>query len=54
VGLGFNILVLAAWKPVFCKQPSDEDAELSGPPEPGLPGRCHASALMIMDRPLNL
>jgi hypothetical protein len=29
VGMGFNTLVLASWKSVFCWQPSDEDVELS-------------------------
>jgi hypothetical protein len=49
VGMGFNTLVLAAWKPVFCLLPSDEDVELSGPPAPCLPGCHHVLALMIID-----
>jgi hypothetical protein len=32
VGVHFKTLTLAAWKPVFCSQPSDEDVELSAPP----------------------
>ena len=43
VGVGFNTLVLAAWKPVFCL-PSGEDVELLA-----LPVHCHAPILMIMD-----
>jgi hypothetical protein len=42
-------LVLAAWKPVFSQQPSDEDVELSSPPAPCLPGCCNGPAMMIMD-----
>ena len=42
-------LILAAWKPVFSQQPTDEDAELPAPPAPRLPGHCHVPALMIMD-----
>jgi hypothetical protein len=49
VGMGFKTLTLAAWKPVFHLQASDEDVELSAPPMPCLPGCCHAPALMIMD-----
>jgi hypothetical protein len=49
VGVGFKTLILAAWKSVFCQQSSDEDVELSAPPAPGLPGCCHAPALMILD-----
>nr|BAE43037.1 unnamed protein product [Mus musculus] len=41
--------VLAAWKPVFCLRPSDEDVKLSPLPAPCLPGCCHVCALMIMD-----
>jgi hypothetical protein len=39
VGVGFKTLVdvLDAWEPVFCEQPSDEDAELSSPPAWMLP-----------------
>jgi hypothetical protein len=48
-GVGFNILVLAAWKSLFCWQPSDEDVELSAPPAPCLPGCCCVPTLMIMD-----
>jgi len=32
VGVGFRTLFLAAWKPVLCYQPSDEDIELSASP----------------------
>jgi hypothetical protein len=39
-GRGLMTLVLAAWKTVFCWQPSDEDVELSAPPSPCLPGCC--------------
>jgi len=49
VGMGFKTLIIAAWKPVFPQQPSDEDVELSAPPAPCLFGCCHASALIIMD-----
>ena len=49
VSVGFNTLVLAAWKPVFCLRPSDEDVKLSPLPAPCLPGCCHVCALMIMD-----
>jgi hypothetical protein len=27
--MGFQTLILAAWKPVFSQQPTDEDVELS-------------------------
>ena len=30
MGLDFNTIALAAWKGGICKQPSDEDGELSG------------------------
>ena len=49
VGVGYKSLLLAAWMLVFCKQPSDEDVELSAPPVPCLPGRCHVPTLMIME-----
>ena len=49
VGVGFKTLILAAWKPVLCWQPSDEAVELSAPPAPCLPGHCHILTLMIMD-----
>jgi hypothetical protein len=49
VGMDFNTCVLAAWEPVFCLQPSDEDVELSAPPVPYLPRCCHVPALIIMD-----
>jgi hypothetical protein len=29
MGVDFKTLILAAWKPVFCQQPSDEAEELS-------------------------
>jgi hypothetical protein len=32
VGMGFKILLIAVWKPVFHLQPSDEDLELSAVP----------------------
>jgi hypothetical protein len=47
--MGFKTLILAAWKPVFHQQPSDEDVELSALPAPGLLGCCHVPALMILD-----
>ena len=47
VGMGFETLILAAWKSVFQK-PSDEDVELSATPAPCLPGCCHARTLRIM------
>jgi hypothetical protein len=46
VGMGFRILILAAWKSAF-KYPSDEDVELSALPASCLRGHCHA--LKIMD-----
>jgi hypothetical protein len=46
--VGFKILILAAWKPVFSQQPSDEDVELSVSPTPCLPGGYHVPTLMIM------
>ena len=54
VGVGvspwvYKNLILAAWKPVFCWQPSDEDVGLSAPPAPCLPGCCHVLSLMILD-----
>jgi NADH:ubiquinone oxidoreductase subunit E len=49
MGMGVKTLIPAAWKPVFCWKPSDEDVELSAPPESCLPGCCHAPALMIVD-----
>ena len=49
VGVGFKTLILAAWKQVFCSKTSYEDAELSAPPAPCLPGCCPVPALMIMD-----
>jgi hypothetical protein len=48
MGVCFKNLILAAWKPVFCRQPSDEDVEFSAPPSPCLPGCCHVPTLMIM------
>ena len=50
MGVGNETLVLAAWKPLFSWQSSDEDVELSAPLIPCLPGCCHVPALMIMDR----
>jgi hypothetical protein len=50
VGVGYKILILVAWKPVFFYQPSGEDIELSSPPAPCLPGCCHVPAMMIMDQ----
>jgi hypothetical protein len=47
--MGVKPLILAAWKPVFCQQPSDEDVELSVSPAASLPGCCHVPTLMIMD-----
>ena len=42
VKVGFEILLLAVWKSVFCI-PSEQDAELSAPsPALCLPGCCHA------------
>jgi len=38
--VGSEIFLLAARKPVFSYQPSDEDVELSVPPEPCLTGHC--------------
>jgi hypothetical protein len=49
VGVGYKTLILAAWKSVFCWQPSDEDVELSAPPAPCLPECCHIPTLMIID-----
>ena len=49
VGMGFNTLVLAAWKPVFSCLPLEQDVEFSNIPIPCLPGYCHAPTLMIMD-----
>ena len=50
VGVGFKPLPLASWKPSSPSSlPSGEDVELSAPPTPCLPGRCHVPALMIMD-----
>jgi hypothetical protein len=46
--MGFKNLILAAWKPVFYRQPSDEDIKLSALPAPCLPGSCHAPALMMI------
>ena len=50
VGVGNETLLLTTQETVFSQGPSDEDAELSAPPAPCLPGRCHALTLMIMDR----
>ena len=45
VGVGNEILLLTTWE-----QSSDEDVELSFPPVPCLPRRCHVpTAFMIMD-----
>jgi hypothetical protein len=52
--VGYKTLILAAWKSVFCQQPSDEDVELSVLPEPCLPGCCHVPTLIIMDRTSNV
>ena len=41
LGMGFKTLILAAWKPVFCQQLSDEDVELSAPLAPCLTEGCH-------------
>jgi hypothetical protein len=41
--------ILAAWKPVFYKQPSDENVELSALTTSWLSGCCHVAALRIMD-----
>ena len=46
-GCGLKTLIPAAWKSVFCQQPSDEDVEHSAPPAPCRPGHCHAPALII-------
>jgi hypothetical protein len=48
--VGFKTLILAAWKILFCWQPSEEGKELSAQPAPCLSGCCHVPALMIMDR----
>jgi hypothetical protein len=41
--MGFDTLLLAAWKAaVFCLH-LDKDVELSAPPAPCLPAHCHAS-----------
>jgi hypothetical protein len=42
-------LALASWKPFFSYMPLDGDVELSAPPGPHLPGRCHSPTLMKMD-----
>jgi hypothetical protein len=44
----FKTLILAAWKPVFCYKPLDEDVELSAPPALCLPECHYASTLMMM------
>jgi hypothetical protein len=46
VGVGFNTLVLAAWKPVFCL-PLEQDIEFLAPPAPCLPEHCHAPTLIM-------
>jgi hypothetical protein len=38
VGVGFKTLILASGMSVFCKQPSDEDVELSASPASCMPG----------------
>jgi len=43
-GMGFETLLLAAWKPVFSCLPLEQDVELLAPPAPCLPGCCHASS----------
>ena len=48
--LGFKTLVPAAWKPDFSRLPLEQDGELSAPPGPCLPERCHAPALMTMNQ----
>ena len=45
-GVGFETLLLATWKPVFCLY-LDQDAELSAPPASHLPGCCHAPTLTM-------
>jgi hypothetical protein len=42
LGVGFQPFLIATWKPVFSCLLSEQDVELSAPPEPCLPGRCHA------------
>ena len=43
VGLGFEILLLVAYKSVQSQQPSDQDVDHSDPsPAPCLPIRCYA------------
>jgi hypothetical protein len=42
-GVGFETLLLAAWKPVFSCLPLEQDVELSAPPSPCLPGCCYVS-----------
>jgi hypothetical protein len=45
-GVGFETLLLATWKSVFCLE---QDVELSASPAPCLPGCCHVPS-MRMDR----
>ena len=52
VGVGFEVLLLATWKPVFSYLPLEEDVELSASPALSLPAHCHAS--FIDDNGLNL
>jgi hypothetical protein len=48
MGMGFKILLLAAWKLVFHWKLSDEDVELSALPALCLPGCCHAPTLATL------
>jgi hypothetical protein len=50
--VGFETVLLTAWKTVVFWMQMDQDVELSAPPAPSLPGCCHASSLH--DKALNL
>jgi hypothetical protein len=41
VGVVFEILMLAAWKPIFSCSPSEQDVEFSAPLAPWLPMVSH-------------
>ena len=50
VGVGFETLLLAAWKSVFSQFSVEQDVQLSAPsPAPGLPGCFFAPTMMVMD-----
>lgn len=47
--VGFESLVLTAWRPAFSFLPSEQDVEHSAAPTTCLPGHCYSPSMMIMN-----